>query len=103
MVDPKDKARGPMTISGHNETLVTTRFRTHGYAGALLFTFCPPIFLYETYQIFYTTAMEDNPLIGLFAAAALILSFASVPLMLIGRRQRYVLVSVPGPATGDAI
>ncbi|WP_062227958.1 hypothetical protein [Aureimonas frigidaquae] len=81
-----------MTTAGHTETLVTTRFRTLGYVGALLFTFCPPVFLYETYQIFYTTAMEDNPLIGLFAAGALVLAFASIPLMIVGRKQRYMLV-----------
>ena len=72
-----------------HDTFVTTRFRTLGYAGAALFTVCPPAFFYECYLIFYTTAVEENPTIGLFAAAALLLSFASVPMMLVGRRRRY--------------
>jgi hypothetical protein len=71
------------------DTFVTTSFRTLGYAGAALFTVCPPAFLYECYLIFYTTAVEENPTVGLFAAAALLLSFASVPMMLVGRRRRY--------------
>ena len=72
-----------------HDTYVTTSFRTLGYAGALLFTICPPAFIYESYLIFYTTAVEDNPSVGLFAAAALVVSFASVPMMLVGRRRRY--------------
>ncbi|KAA0968930.1 hypothetical protein FPY71_15305 [Aureimonas fodinaquatilis] len=88
-----------MTNAITSETLVTTRFRTLGYVGALLFTFCPPVFLYELYQLFYTTAVEGNPLIGLFTAGSLVLSFASVPLMIIGRRQQYRLVSTPAHPT----
>ena len=72
-----------------HDTFVTTSFRTLGYAGAGLFTLCPPAFIYECYLIFYTTAVEENPSIGLFATAALLLSFASIPMMLIGRRRRY--------------
>ena len=76
-----------------HDTYVTTSFRTLGYAGALLFTICPPAFIYESYLIFYTTAVEDNPSVGLFAAAALVLSFASVPMMMVGRRKRHSLAA----------
>ena len=72
-----------------DDTFVTTSFRTLGYAGAGLFTLAPPAFVYEVYLIFYTTAVEENPTIGLFAAMALVLSFASIPMMLVGRRQRH--------------
>lgn len=78
----KDRRMTPGTVS-------TTRFRTIGYAGAGLFTICPPAFAYEFYQIFYTTAFEENQLLGLFAALTLIGSFLSVPLMLVGRRTIY--------------
>ncbi|GGD91444.1 hypothetical protein GCM10011390_07760 [Aureimonas endophytica] len=71
------------------QTYVTTHFRTLGYAGALLFTLAPPFFFYEIYLTFYTTAVEENPTIGPFMAIALVLSFASIPMMLVGRRQRY--------------
>ena len=76
-----------MIIPGH-DTFITTSFRTLGYAGALLFTVCPPAFIYEAYLMIYTTAVEDNGSIGLFAAGALVLSFASIPMMIAGRRQR---------------
>ncbi|WP_152045833.1 hypothetical protein [Aureimonas psammosilenae] len=75
--------------NGVPHTYVTTHFRTLGYAGALLFTLAPPFFLYELYLTFYTTAVEENPTIGLFTVVSLVLSFASIPMMMIGRRQRY--------------
>ena len=75
-------------ITPTNDTYVTTSFRTLGYAGAVLFTVCPPAFIYEAYLMIYTTAVEDNGSIGLFASAALVLSFASLPMMLVGRRKR---------------
>ncbi|KQT53704.1 hypothetical protein ASG43_17885 [Aureimonas sp. Leaf454] len=71
------------------DTFVTTSFRTIGYAGAGLFSLAPPAFIYEMYLIFYTTAVEENPSIGLFAALTLVLSFASIPMMIVGRRQRH--------------
>lgn len=71
------------------DTFVTTSFRTVGYAGAALFTLAPPAFLYEMYLLFYTTAVEENPTIGIFAALTLIGSFASIPMMLVGRRHRF--------------
>jgi hypothetical protein len=74
-----------------HDTYVTTSFRTLGYAGALLFTICPPAFIYESYLIFYTTAVEENASVGLFASGALLLSFASIPMMLVGRRKRHSL------------
>ena len=67
----------------------TTSFRTIGWAGAALFTLAPPIFVFEIYLLFYTTAIETNPTVGPLAALALVLSFASIPLMLVGRRQRH--------------
>lgn len=70
------------------DTYVTTKFRTVGYAGALLFTLAPPAFFYELYLVFYTTAIETNPTIRFFAPIALVLSFASIPMMLVGRRKR---------------
>ena len=71
------------------DTFVTTSFRTIGYAGAGLFSLAPAAFIYEMYLIFYTTAVEENPSIGLFAAMTLVLSFASIPVMIVGRRQRH--------------
>lgn len=67
----------------------TTSFRTVGWAGAALFTLAPPIYVFEMYLLFYTTALETNPTVGPLAALALVLSFASIPMMLIGRRQRH--------------
>ena len=67
----------------------TTSFRTIGYAGAVLFTLAPTAFIYETYLLLYTTAIETNPTIGSFAALALVLTFASIPMMMVGRRQRH--------------
>ncbi|KQT85429.1 hypothetical protein [Aurantimonas sp. Leaf443] len=78
-----------MALNASSDFFVTTRFRTVGYAGAGLFTLAPPAFLYEAYLMFYTTAVEENPMIGWFMALALVLSFASVPMMLVGRRRRY--------------
>jgi hypothetical protein len=75
-------------ITPTHDSFVTSSFRTLGYAGALLFTICPPAFIYEAYLMLYTTAAEENPSIGLFASAALVLSFASIPMMLVGRRKR---------------
>ncbi len=72
-----------------SDVYVTTNFRTLGWAGAILFTLAPPAFLYEVYLLFFTTAMEENASIPLLAGIALILSFASVPMMLAGRRLRY--------------
>jgi hypothetical protein len=71
------------------DTFVTTSFRTIGYAGAGLFTLAPPAFIYEIYLIFFTTAVEENPSIGLFAALTLLLSFVSIPMLIVGRRQRH--------------
>jgi hypothetical protein len=85
MVAPRFTEDRRMTLG----TVATTRFRTLGYAGAGLFTICPPAFAYEFYQIFYTTAFEENQLLGLFAALTLVGSFLSVPLMLVGRRTLY--------------
>lgn len=78
-----------MSLTAHRDTYVTTQFRTLGYAGAILFTLAPPVFLYELYLTFYTTAVEDNQAIGFFTALALVLSFASVPMIIAGRRKRY--------------
>ncbi|WP_246333168.1 hypothetical protein [Aureimonas mangrovi] len=74
----------PMPVS-----YTTTHFRTLGWAGALLFTLAPPAFLYELYLFLYTTAPETNPTIGLFITLSAILSFASVPMMVVGRRERH--------------
>lgn len=82
------------------DTFVTTSFRTLGYAGAGLFTLAPPAFIYEIYLIFYTTAVEENPSIGLFAALTLLLSFASIPMMLVGRRQRHSVSPTLGREPG---
>lgn len=67
----------------------TSSFRTIGYAGAVLFTLGPPAFCYEMYLLLYTTAIETNPTVGPFAAVALVLTFASIPMMLVGRRKRF--------------
>lgn len=71
------------------DTYVTTSFRTLGYAGAILFTLAPAAFAYEMYLLLYTTAVEDNPMIGPFASLALLLACASIPMMIIGRRTRH--------------
>lgn len=72
-----------------SDRYTTTSFRTIGYAGAVLFTLAPTAFVYEAYLMLYTTAIETNPTVGPFAALSLVASFASVPMMLVGRRQRH--------------
>ncbi|GGE11529.1 hypothetical protein GCM10011390_33320 [Aureimonas endophytica] len=66
----------------------TTSFRTLGWIGAVCFTLGPPAFLYEWWLMFYTTAVEENPSIGPLMVIACLASFASLPLMIAGRRKR---------------
>lgn len=66
----------------------TTSFRTLGWIGAIMFTLGPPVFLYEWWLTFYTTAVEENPAIGPMMMIACFATFASVPLMIAGRRKR---------------
>lgn len=65
----------------------TTSFRTVGYVGAALCALAPPAFVYEMYLMFFTTAIETNPTVGIFAWLSLVLSFVSIPLIIVGRRK----------------
>lgn len=78
-----------MTSDNGGNRYETTHFRTLGWAGAICFAIAPPTFLYEWWLMFYTTALEENPSIGPMMAIACIASFASIPMMIAGRRKRY--------------
>ncbi|KAB0678075.1 hypothetical protein [Aureimonas leprariae] len=65
----------------------TTSFRSLGWLGAFLFTFAPPIFFYQYWLVFYTTAVEENPSIGPVMAISCVAMFASIPMMIAGRSK----------------
>lgn len=66
----------------------TTEFRLIGWAGAILFALAPPLFLYEWWLVFYTTAVEEDPSIGPLLMISCIAMFASIPMLVVGRQKR---------------
>ena len=77
-----------MTTEPATPMYETMQFRPIGWAGAILFTLAPPTFLHEWWLVFYTTAVEENPAVGPMMAISCVATFASIPLMIAGRRKR---------------